>query len=303
MLTPRVSTAPPPTRIPGPHRSPRHPVRHPAGERRQTAEPAPDRGGDVTNSLAADHPATYADNHPTGAVTEPAALPGRGSLNRARAEQERAVPRRHPDPRIRHRPRRRVHRPSKQRCRNILLDRVAANRAASELSPDTGPETRPITGGGDTTAVPAERSRAGPPGSPAPPVADARARGANQAGRTQRQQWLGASEQPPRRGPQARSAEHRSGHRPRRIGHPAGVVVRSEREGRPRPPERALAAIRTLAQRGRRGASRGGRPGSAGQTKGVVSEANGTRSASRLLMPFLIRAIANGSERQRGEFA
>lgn len=160
MLTPRVSTAPPPTRIPGPHRSPRHPVRHPAGERRQTAEPAPDRGGDVTNSLAADHPATYADNHPTGAVTEPAALPGRGSLNRARAEQERAVPRRHPDPRIRHRPRRRVHRPSKQRCRNILLDRVAANRAASELSPDTGPETRPITGGG-VTPLPCQRSAAG----------------------------------------------------------------------------------------------------------------------------------------------
>lgn len=56
-------------------------------------------------------------------------------------------------------------------------------------------------------------------------------------------------------------------------------------------------AIRTLAQRGRRGASRGGRPGSAGQTKGVVSEANETRSASRLLMPFHCLATACGSER------
>ncbi len=69
-------------------------------------------------------------------------------------------------------------------------------------------------------------------------------------------------------------------------GHPEGGADKREREGRPRPPERTLTAIRTRAQRGRRGASRGGRPGSAGQTR--VQRAKRTKPAVRhdSLCPF-----------------
>lgn len=236
---------------------------------------------DVTDSLLPDRRATGVPNRPG------APAPTRAAVFRRRAHEPIRVRRvaatsapGSPDPSPR------VAAGTSDHCNSSVgtsfATPVAANQEASERA------TRATRSGHrGVTPPPCQRSAAGrATGQPAPPVADARARGANQAGTTPRQQWLGASEQPPRDGSQAR--QRRAPHRRQAAADRAPRRGRrqGEREGRPRPPERALAAIRTLAQRGRRGASRGGRPGSAGQTKGVVSEANGTRSASRLLMPF-----------------
>lgn len=219
-----------------------------AGEHRQGGRTRPpDRARDVTNSLVPDHPATEVPDRPAGAVTEarhrarPRAPGPRPSAARA------SCPRRPQAPRTRHRPRRRVHRTLRQQCRNILRDtgrgEPGSERASFRQTPvrtqDRSPEVAPS---------PCQRSAAGrATGQPAPPVADERARGANQAGTTPRQQWLGASEQPPRDGPQAR--QRRAPHRRQAAADRAPRRGRrqGEREGRPRPPERALAAIRTRA--------------------------------------------------------